>query len=85
MYKRQTRWEPKAFWPPASLGIWFAGGMVGAWPDSWPADVPRYMPEIVSGADGCTVRMVWAAPDDPHAPALIERPPSIKDYSDYDD
>jgi hypothetical protein len=29
--------------------------------------------------------MVWAAPNDPHAPALIARPESLKDYSDYDD
>ncbi|WP_405883642.1 hypothetical protein OG747_36675 [Streptomyces sp. NBC_01384] len=78
----RTRWEPKAFWPPANQMVNEAGGFTGAWPDAWPADEPRYMPEIT---EGCKVRMIWAAPDDPHAPALIPRPESIKDYGDdYD-
>jgi hypothetical protein len=81
----RTRWEPKAFWPPANQMPNRAGGFVGAWPDAWPADEPRYMPEIVQGVDGCQVRMLWAAPNDSHAPAVIERPPSLKDYSDYDE
>jgi hypothetical protein len=68
----------------AAVGECGADG-VGAWPDMWPADKPRYMPEIVAGENGCQVRYVWAAPGDPHAPALIPRPESLKDYSDYDD
>lgn len=79
----QTRWEPKAFWPPANQMPAGGRGFIGAWPDAWPADEPRYMPEIV---EGCTVRMIWAALTDPHAPALIPRPESIKDYGDdYDE
>ncbi|MER6350641.1 hypothetical protein ABT186_01995 [Streptomyces sp. NPDC001634] len=81
----QTRWEPKAFWPPSNQMPSGERGLTGAWPDAWPADEPRYMPEIVQGENGCQVRYVWAAPDDQHAPALIPRPESIKDYSDYDD
>ncbi|MET7975756.1 hypothetical protein ABZW44_22475 [Streptomyces mirabilis] len=81
----RTRWEPKAFWPPANQMPGEKNGFTGAWPDAWAADEPRYMPEITHGDAGCQVRMVWAAPIDPHAPALISRPESIKDYSDYDD
>ena len=81
----QTRWEPKAFWPPQNHMPNGDRGYTGAWPDMWPADQPRYMPEIVPGAVGCEVRMIWAAPNDPHAPALIPRPESLKDCSDYDD
>lgn len=78
----RTRWEPKAFSPPANQMPNEAGGLVGAWPDTWPAGEPRYMPEITEGS---RVRMIWAAPDDPHAPALIPRPESVKDYGDeYD-
>ncbi|WP_326806667.1 hypothetical protein OHB04_02415 [Streptomyces sp. NBC_01775] len=78
----QARWEPKAFWPPQNQKVDAAGGLTGAWPDVWPADEPRYMPEITSGVQ---VRMIWAAPDDDHAPALIPRPESIKDYGGYDE
>jgi hypothetical protein len=81
----QTKWEPKAGWPPQNQMPSGTRGFTGAWPDAWPADVARYMPEITHGPGGCQVRMVWAAPNDPHAPALIERPESIKDYGDYDD
>lgn len=81
LWDGQTRWEPKAFWPPANQKVNDAGGITGCWPDAWPSHEPRYMPEIT---DGCKVRMVWAAPDDPHAPPLIGRPESVKDYSDLD-
>lgn len=80
----QTRWEPKAFWPPSNHMPHGERGLTGSWPDAWPADVPRYMPEIISGPGGCTIRMVWAAPDDPDAPALIPRPEFLKDYGDFD-
>ena len=43
------------------------------------------MPEITHGENGCQVRYVWARLTDSHAPALIPRPESLKDYSDYDD
>jgi hypothetical protein len=78
----ETRWEPKAFWPPQNQKVNDAGGSTGAWPDMWPDDEERYMPEVTNG---CGVRMVWVAPGDDHAPALIPRPESIKDYSDAED
>lgn len=56
----QTRWEPKAFWPPTNQMPSGERGLTGAWPDAWPADEPRYMPEIVHGESGCQVRYVWA-------------------------
>ena len=79
----RTRREPKAFWPPQNQQVSPGGeGFTGAWPHMWPADEPRYMPEITSSGQ---VRMVWAAPTDAHAPRLIEQPESIKDYGDHHD
>lgn len=79
----RTRWEPKAFWPPQNHMV-RGESLTGAWPDAWPDDQPRYMPQITHGPTGCSVRMVWAAPRDDHAPALIRRPEwAQKDPGDY--
>ncbi len=70
--------EAKAFLPVGNMMPSPDGGMTSAWPDSWPANEPRYMPHW----DECgePVRMVWTTPD--KAEQVYHRPESIKDYGD---
>ncbi|MFC5886782.1 hypothetical protein ACFQ0M_47670 [Kitasatospora aburaviensis] len=77
----EVRSQPKVFWPPQNQMVTNGGDVTHAWPDAWPADLPRYMP--VPGTID-PLRMVWAAPVDPGAPRVIERPESVKDYADED-
>jgi hypothetical protein len=74
--------QAKAYWPPQNrmpTGFGREHGYTSSWPDAWAADTKRYMPRLV---DGSQLHMVWAAPDDKHAPPLIPRPESDKDYGD---